>query len=207
MRARGSVLPLAMLMLLAMGIIALSLSRQLKEEARGAGQLADAGLAFHLAELGLRGGEAAALRLDAELEGHAAPESWFTASCGREANPAGWRTGLCSLGLPVQARLAEGRQAVLHPCGAARQHIWQAAMAQGRCPKVMSGELAWANPHYVIELLVTAHRQDEATGRVYRITARGWGRQPESVATLQSVYWTPHGAAGRRLAWQTLPEY
>ena len=220
--AHGVVLVTALLLLLLMSALVLGLSRLLRDEQRIGSQLDDAQRAFQLAELGLQAGEQALLSLP--LLGQVASMSRsallqadapFTLSCRQSRNPAGWQQGLClSATLAGQAlappwqRQDETGVALLHPCGVALRLVLQPVATAGRCPAVTSGPWFWSDPHYLLELLDPQYVDGEQRGLLLRVTARGWGRLPDSAVTVQShVLLLPEATGSprsRRLAWREL---
>lgn len=217
---QGMVLLSALLWLLLMTTLVLGISRVLREEQRIASNLDDALLAFQLAESGLRAGEAA-LPTIPQLHGLAAmdaaaltgPAAPFTLSCQQPGNPQPWQKGLClSAALAGQAYPPpwlgqdQAGQALLHPCGAARRVALQSAPAGSHCPGVVPGPWYWADPHYLVELLDPRYPATPGPGILFRVTARGWGRQAGSQATLQShIVLLPDRAGGwqlHRLSWR-----
>lgn len=220
--AHGVVLVTALLLLLLMSALVLGLSRLLRDEQRIGNQLDDAQRAFQLAELGLQAGEQALLKLP--LIGQVAgmsrsallqADAPFTLSCRQPRNPAGWQQGLCLSATlagqevaPPWLRLDETGVALLHPCGAALRLELQALPAPARCPAVTAGPWFWSDPHYVFELLDPQYVDGEQRGLLLRVTARGWGRLPDSAVTLQSHVLLLPDVTGpmrsRRLAWREL---
>ncbi|PXX46007.1 Tfp pilus assembly protein PilX [Aquitalea magnusonii] len=220
--ARGVVLLTALLLLLLMSALVLGLSRLLRDEQRIGSQLDDAQRAFQLAELGLQAGEQALAKLPfaAQVAGmsHSAlrqSESPFTLSCRQSRNPAGWQQGLCLSATlarqpiaPPWQRLDESGVALLHPCGVALRLELQSVATAGRCPVVTTGPWFWSDPHYLLELLDPQYVDGEQRGLLLRVTARGWGRLPDSAVTVQShVLLLPESTGSwrvRRLAWREL---
>jgi Tfp pilus assembly protein PilX len=219
----GMVLLTALLWLMLLTVLVLGVSRWLRDEQRIGSNLDDAQLAFRLAETALQAGEAALpglpqlARLGAmpavELTG---PTSPFTLTCRQPHNPPPWQQGLClSAALAGQAYPAPWQQrdaagiALLHPCGAAQRVALQPLSSGHYCPGVAPGPWYWADPHYLIELLDPRYPTPDGKGLLFRVTARGWGRQADSVATLQShVLLEPEGRQARqwqRLSWRQLP--
>lgn len=217
------VLLTALLWLLLLTTTVLGVSRLLRDEQRIGSNLDDALLAFRLAESGLRAGEAALPTIpflhgletmtDAALSRADSP---FTLSCRQPHNPSPWQQGLClSAALAGQVHPAPWQQrdtaglALLHPCGAARRVALQPVSSGNYCPGVAPGPWYWADPHYLVELLDPRYPTPTGTGLLFRVTARGWGKQAGSVATVQShVLLEPVGSAGRwlqRLSWRRLP--
>lgn len=221
-RTRGVVLVTALLLLLLMSALVLGLSRLLRDEQRIGSQLDDALRAFQLAELGLQAGEQALTRLPltAQVAGMSRSalrqaDAPFTLSCRQAANPAGWQQGLCLSATlagqeiaPPWQRLDEAGVALLHPCGVALRLVLQPMSTAGRCPAVTTGPWFWSDPHYLLELLDPQYVDGEQRGLLLRVTARGWGRLPDSAVTLQSHVLLLPDATGsmriRRLAWREL---
>jgi type IV pilus assembly protein PilX len=221
--ARGVVLLSALLWLMLLTVVVLGVGRLLRNEQRIGSNLDDAQLAFRLAETALQAGEAALPSLPqlaglgampaVELRG---PTSPFTLTCRQPRNPPPWQQGLClSAALAGQAYPAPWQQrdasglALLHPCGAARRVPLQPVSSGNYCPGVAPGPWYWADPHYLIELLDPHYPAPDGRGLLFRVTARGWGKQAGSVVTLQShVLLRPEGSQGRqwqRLSWRLLP--
>ena len=219
----GVVLLTALLWLMLLTIVTLGVGRLLRDEQRIGSNLDDAQLAFRLAETALQAGEAALptlpqlARLSAmpvvELRGSDSP---FTLSCRQPRNAPPWQQGLClSAALAGQAYPAPWQQhdaagiALLHPCGAAQRVVLQPVSSGNYCPGVAPGPWYWADPHYLIELLDSRYPAPDGKGLLFRVTARGWGRQATSMATLQShVLLAPEGNKGwswQRLSWRQLP--
>jgi type IV pilus assembly protein PilX len=219
---RGVVLLTALLWLMLLTVVALGIGRLLRDEQHIGSNLDDAQLAFRLAETALQAGEAALpglpqlARLGAmsavELNG---PTSPFTLTCRQPRNPPPWQQGLClSAALAGQAYPAPWQQrdsaglALLHPCGAAQRVALQPVSSGHYCPGVTPGPWYWADPHYLVELLDPHYLTPQGPGILFRVTARGWGKQAGSVATVQShVLLELAGSAGhrlQRLSWRRL---
>jgi len=217
---QGMVLLTALLWLLLMTTLVLGVSRLLRDEQRIGSNLDDALLAFRLAESGLRAAEAALPAIPllhrlatmdvGELAG---PDSPFTLSCRQPRNPQAWQKGLClSATLAGQAQAPPWQQqdetgiALLHPCGVARRVALQSLPAGSHCPGVAPGPWYWADPHYLVELLDPRYPTTQGPGILFRVTARGWGRQAGSMATVQShIVLLPDHAGGwqpSRLSWR-----
>jgi len=216
---RGMVLLTTLLWLLLMTTLVLGISRLLRDEQRIGSNLDDALLAFQLAESGLRAGEAALPAIPLldglavmDARDLAGPASPFTLSCRQPRNPQAWQKGLClSAALAGQAQLPPWLQedagiALLHPCGAARRVVLQSLPAGSHCPGVSPGPWYWADPHYLVELLDPRYPATPGPGILFRVTARGWGRQAGSQVTVQShVVLLPERAGSwqpRRLSWR-----
>lgn len=222
-KQRGVVLLTALLWLMLLTVVTLGVGRLLRDEQRIGSNLDDAQLAFRLAETALQAGEAAlpglpqlarlAAMSEVELNG---PTSPFTLTCRQPRNPPPWQQGLClSAALAGQAYPAPWQQRdttgleLLHPCGAARRVVLQPQSSGHYCPGVAPGPWYWADPHYLIELLDPRYPAPDGSGLLFRVTARGWGKQAGSVVTLQShVLLEPAGGQARpwrRLSWRLLP--
>jgi len=216
---QGMVLLTALLWLLLMTTLVLGVSRLLRDEQRIGSNLDDALLAFQLAESGLRAGEAALFtipqlhRLAAmEVGALKGTDSPFTLSCHQPRNPPPWQKGLClSATLAGQAQSPPWQQdeagiPLLHPCGAARRVALQSLPASSHCPGVSPGPWYWADPHYLVELLDPRYPAKPGPGILFRVTARGWGRQAGSQSTVQSHIVLQPDRAGswqpRRLSWR-----
>jgi len=213
MGQRGSTLLAILPLLVVMGLIVATGSQRLENERRIAANQADRQYAFQAAEAALVQGEQQAVRLDREL-GIArrsdavlfGPAALFSDDCRNPANPVGWQSGLCRAGLadrePPWLRLVtrDGRRwPLLHPCGHARELVLDSRAAL-RCSTgdVLAGGSLWANPRYLIELQQREYRDELGRGgRLYRISARGWGRSRYSQATLQSYLLVPDTAVER----------
>jgi Tfp pilus assembly protein PilX len=222
LKQRGVVLLTALLWLMLLTVVALGVGRLLRDEQRIGSNLDDVQLAFRLAETALQAGEAALPRLPqlvrlgamqaVELSG---PTSPFTLTCRQPRNPPPWQQGLClSAALAGQAHPVPWHQRdstgveLLHPCGAAQRVTLQPVSSGNYCPGVAPGPWYWTDPHYLIELLDPRYPSPDGRGLLFRVTARGWGKQAGSVVTLQShVLLEPVGSTGRRLqrlSWRVL---
>lgn len=210
LRQRGSALIVALMVLVMMTMVVLASSRLIVDEQRISSNQADRQSTFQLAELTLTAAEARTLAMDGELDvagksdkvlfGSGA-DSVFTASCQNDANPAGWRRGLCAssqqlgsaVAQPWERSVSIGNKTVsaLHPCGNALEYPFKSSVAQGRCPDVVSLDGLWANPRYQIELVDKNYQDGDGGGRLYRITVRAWGQNANSAVTLQSYYVVP----------------
>lgn len=218
---QGMVLLTALLWLLLLTTTVLGVSRLLRDEQRIGSNLDDALLAFLLAESGLRAGETAlpAIPFLHRLETMTAAalssaDSPFTLSCHQPHNPSPWQQGLClSAALagqeyPPPWQPNQAGVTLLHPCGAARRVVLQQVPSSNHCPGVTPGPWYWADPHYLVELLDPHYLTPQGVGILFRVTARGWGKQAGSVATVQShVLLEPAGSTGHRLlrlSWRRL---
>ena len=211
---RGHTLTVALMLLMLVSMAVVGSARLMLDEQRIGANQTDRHLAFELAELALRQGEAEAEQLDAELDvaGRSEDALWgrnglFTAGCANAGNPERWRQGLCAppgrggqqtmpwLGVRTyvasEGAVRGGTVSLLHPCGQAREFAYETPRAQNRCAAVVSGSRVWANPRYLIELVDPAHSDARGSGRLYRITARAWGKSANTVVTLQSFYLVP----------------
>jgi len=214
LRQQGSALLAITPLLLVMGLMLAASAQRLATERRSAANQADRLSAFQAAEAALVEAEQQAVRLDRELGIAAQPEAalfgaagLFSDDCRNPANPAGWQSGLCR---PAQAGQPEreppwlrlvttgGRRwPLLHPCGHARELVLD-RRATTRCSSgdVLAGGTLWANPRYLVELLQRDYSDEQGNaGRLYRLSARGWGRNRHSEATLQSYGLVPETAA------------
>ena len=210
LRQRGSALIVALMVLLMMTMVVLASSRLIVDEQRIGSNQSDRQSTFQLAELALKAAEAKALELDTAFDVASksdealfgsGDDGVFTESCRNDANPAGWRSGLCAgsrqlgraVAQPWERTVSVGNKTVptLHPCGNALEYPFKRSVGQGRCPDVVSPDGLWANPRYQIELLDKNHQDSDGGGRLYRITVRAWGQNANSVVTLQSYYVVP----------------
>ncbi|MDN0084141.1 pilus assembly protein PilX [Crenobacter sp. SG2305] len=211
MGQRGSTLLAILPLLVVMGLMVATSSQRLANERRIAANQADRQYAMQAAEAALARGEQQAVRLDRELGIAGRPDAelfgsagLFSDDCRNPANPVGWQSGLCRAGLadrepPWLKVVTQGgrRWPLLHPCGHARELVLDSRAAL-RCNTgdVLAGGTLWANPRYLIELLQRDYRDELGrNGRLYRISARGWGRNRYSQATLQSYLLVPDAAA------------
>ncbi|MCW3480087.1 pilus assembly protein [Neisseriaceae bacterium JH1-16] len=226
LRQRGSALLAITPLLLVMGLMLAASSQRLATERRSAANQADRQSAFQAAEAALAEAEQQAARLDRELGIANQPDATlfgaaglFSDDCRNPANPAGWQSGLCR---PAQAGQPEreppwqrlvtigGRRwPLLHPCGHGRELVLD-GRATTRCGSgdVLAGGALWANPRYLVELLQRDYSDGQGNvGRLYRLSARGWGRNRNSQATLQSYALVPETTVERaaRLGVPVLP--
>lgn len=190
---RGSVLVISLVLLLAFTLVILGSGQQLLVEQRIGGNQSDRQKAFQLAQLTLAEGEK---YVDTQNPDWSSTEDIFSAPyCDK-----GGYEGLCSKDGGDQPawerKSAQQPFGVLHPCGKAREYA--SVNPQGKTPigcnkgKVTPGTVTWANPRYIVELLDDRYSDPKVSGRLYRITARAWGKNQSTQVTLQSHYVVPH---------------
>ncbi|MEO9385963.1 pilus assembly protein [Chromobacterium phragmitis] len=207
-RQAGGALPLVLSLLALVSLLVLSSSRQLESVGRQADNAEDRQRAETQARQALLGAEQWVWRLDRRLALAAAdPDKLygegrlFPPSCdGAEGK------GLCEPREPPHRRRVND-QDLLHPCGNSREYALSPGGPQTGCPqRVRGGAFGWWNPRYVVEL-IDPRFGDAARDRLYRITVRAWGRQPQNAVTLQSWYRVGEEAdEGRRLDWREVEE-
>lgn len=207
---QGSSLLIAMVVLLAFALLVLAGSHTLLGEQRISANQNDRQFAFQLAELALRDAENETDRLDSELiinnktdaDLFSADKALFTANCSTDRASAHWgKTGLCltadrGSALPVSwdrtQTSGSNKVAILSPCGNSREYIYETNAGQcSNSQKITPGKRVWANPRYIVELVSRDAMKGDRSGRLYRITARAWGRNQNTQVTLQSFYFIP----------------
>ena len=207
---RGNSLLIAMVVLLAFAMLVLTGSHFLLNEQRISANQNDRQFAFQLAELALRDAENETNRLDGELaiksktdtELFSGSGALFTAGCTTGNASARWgKNGLCLTadrgdGLRVSwdrtQTINSNTVNILSPCGNSREYQYETNA--GKCSssqKITSGKRVWANPRYIVELLSRDAMKGDRPGRLYRISARAWGRNQNTQVTLQSFYFIP----------------
>lgn len=208
LRQRGSALIVALMVLLMMTLVVLASSRLIVDEQRIGSNQSDRQATFQLAELALKAAEARVAEMDQALDVAGKSDDAlfgaggvFSASCRNDANPAGWQSGLCATSAQVgggalqswERTVSVGKQSVpaLHPCGNALEYAFKSGAVQNRCPDVVTLDGVWANPRYLIELVDRNYQDSDGGGRLYRLTVRAWGKNANSVVTLQSYYVVP----------------
>jgi Tfp pilus assembly protein PilX len=182
-RQGGITLLMALFVVLALSLLSLATARIAFDGARAARAERDRQLAFQAAEAGLADAEH-------DIEGGANPASLraqlfhddgaiaFASGCGTGAD----NIGLCafsSAAPPAWQTVDAGATAVY------------GAFTGAILPR--GGPLPLAPPRYVIERLPLVRAGEDASGGphgpvVFRITAFGYGAQPDTLVVLQSVY-------------------
>jgi type IV pilus assembly protein PilX len=169
---QGASLVIAMMFLVVLTILGLVAVRSSTVQERMAGNDRDRAVAFEAAEAALR---------DAERDIRANLSS---------ANPF---DNVCTDGLCLPSTVATPNWNSISWTGATSR-IYGVNSGAGAFPLAVSNA-----PRYIIELLPdvpsgagnslnTNARSSTRGGTAYRITARGWGRRPNTTVMLQSVY-------------------
>lgn len=221
----GAVLLTALVFLLAFTLAVLSSSQQLLTERRIDINQNDQAMADSLAQIALTAAEQKVQSMNTslanlttnELYGEGGQAGMFTRDCRNPATQRAPQYGLCLDTAharelrPVTSRLVNhpdlGQIALLSPCGHALEYPADTTV-RADCTRniVYSGKTLWANPRYVIELIdpqYTDHTMH--TSRLYRITARAWGKDKDTEATAQRYIAVPDPAS-RQTAWLKLLE-
>ncbi|WP_434779013.1 pilus assembly PilX family protein [Neisseria sp. Ec49-e6-T10] len=98
----------------------------------------------------------------------------FTSTC--TSSLTGWK-GLCS---SSSGQPAWQRDDIMTPCG--NSNSYAVNSTGGGCND--PGDVVWANPRYIIELLSPAGADE----RIYRVTVRAWGKNKKVSSTIQSYF-------------------
>lgn len=208
--SQGNSLLIAMVILLAFAVMVLAGSHALLGEQRISANQNDRQFAFQLAELALRDAENEIDRLDSELiisnktdaELFDPNGALFTADCSTDHASTRWgKTGLCLTADRGSALLVSWDRiqtngsntvAILSPCGNSREYLYETNAGQcSNSQKITPGKRVWANPRYIVELISRDTIKSDRSGRLYRISARAWGRNQNTQVTLQSFYFIP----------------
>lgn len=182
-RQRGVTLLMALFVVLVVSLLSLASARIAFDGARAARAERDRQLAFQAAEAGLADAER-------DIDGgnnplsarammfHDDGASGFESGCGKGAD----NIGLCAFdGAAAPAwQTVDARATALYGTFTGAILPW-------------GGPLPLAPPRYVIERLPLVQAGEDASGgphgpRVFRITAFGYGAQPDTLVVLQSVY-------------------
>lgn len=207
---RGSSLLISLVVLLAFALLVLAGSHYLLGEQRISANQNDRQFAFQLAELALRDAEQEIDLLDRTLivkdqtEGQLFTDTTplFTSDCSTDQATARWgKKGLCltadrTTNQPVawerSVTTTNGEVPLLSPCGNARGYVYETDA--GQCNdkgKITAGSRVWSNPRYIVELIGQNSMKDSRSGRLYRVTARAWGRNQNTQVTVQSFFFIP----------------
>lgn len=208
---RGGVLVVSLILLFSFTLLVLGTSQQLLVEQRISTNLNDRQQALQHAQLALQVATETVDKLNPQLDQLAPLELFgatgiFTRDCTNQRRPNGLGQGLClsaqqerDLAPAAERRSDNGKQptAILAPCGHAIEYVLDLSARAGcRGGKVSSGKLLWANPRYLVELVDDEFKaSNHASGRLYRITARAWGRSRHTEVTLQRYHFIPKPAA------------
>jgi len=161
---RGFILVSSLIFLILVALLALTLLRNDLTEQQISVNMSDRSYAAALAESALKGGE--------NYAANTAPGAAFTQDCAQGlCTPAG---GACQV---------EAWQRGASGCSQAQdgQSVFDSA---GRCIAYPVASQVAKSPCYIVELLQAAY---PGGGRLYRVTARAWGRNGNTKVTLQSV--------------------
>lgn len=204
---QGFSLLVVLVVLLVLSIIVIGATRYINTDLHISANDRDRKVAFSYAEATLEHAELRLLALENDLDipnktvKQVYEQGIFTVGCFNSAGNTAWQKGLCipstdqtnvndykaatiQMGTAGVAwkRKSPASVGVLDPCGNSMEYVVNKEGGTCSGTTVTKGDLTWANPHYIIEIL----DKDVDGTRNYRITARAWGKNRNTAVTLQS---------------------